>query len=155
MSSKGKTLINAFVPINTPTLKETLSLKMFEFASSEGVAVIACERHKKLHASANSNTKHKWHQCAFQVKFRHWNLLAAEQQEERQLRWSGAAFACCDKAPRLSISIVVWILSSETALFVSSTNSIQIVRRQCCLDLVSMRSLRTCPKDDIWQGHFL
>ena len=39
-----------------------------------------------------------------------------------------------DKAPRLSISIVIWILSS---LFVSSTNSIQIVRRQCCLPLPS------------------
>ena len=45
-----------------------------------------------------------------------------------------------DKAPRLSISIVIWILSSDTdwywywySLFVSSTNSIQIVRRQCCL----------------------
>ena len=42
-----------------------------------------------------------------------------------------------DKAPRLSISIVIWILSSDTVchliLFVSSTNSIQIVRRQCCL----------------------
>ena len=37
-----------------------------------------------------------------------------------------------DKAPRLSISIVICILSSDT-LFVSSTNSIQIVRRQCCL----------------------
>ena len=32
-----------------------------------------------------------------------------------------------DKAPHLSISIVIWILSS---LFVSSTNSIQIVRRR-------------------------
>ena len=38
-----------------------------------------------------------------------------------------------DKAPRLSISIVIWILSSD--IFVSSTNSIQIVRRQCCLTL--------------------
>ena len=42
-----------------------------------------------------------------------------------------------DKAPRLSISIVIWILSSDTVChlirFVSSTNSIQIVRRQCCL----------------------
>ena len=43
-----------------------------------------------------------------------------------------------DKTPRLGISIVIWILSSDTdtdtdTLFVSSTNSIQIVRRQCCL----------------------
>ena len=38
------------------------------------------------------------------------------------------------KEPRLSISIVIRILSSDTdTLFVSSTNSIQIVRRQCCL----------------------
>ena len=35
-----------------------------------------------------------------------------------------------DKAPRLSISIVIWILSSDTD---SSNNFIQIVRRQCCL----------------------
>ena len=40
--------------------------------------------------------------------------------------------AWLDKAPRPSISNVIWILSSDT-LFVSSTNSIQIVRRQCCL----------------------
>ena len=36
------------------------------------------------------------------------------------------------KAPRLSISIVIWILSFDT-LFLSSTDSIHIVRRQCCL----------------------
>ena len=42
-----------------------------------------------------------------------------------------------DKAPRLSISIVIWILSSDT-LFVSSTNSIQIVRRQYCLVFVHL-----------------
>ena len=36
-----------------------------------------------------------------------------------------------DKAPRLSITIVIWILSSDT-LFVTPTNSIQIVRRQWC-----------------------
>ena len=43
-----------------------------------------------------------------------------------------------DKAPRLSISIVIWILSSDTA---SSTNSIQKVRRQCCLDINSWHRL--------------
>ena len=43
-------------------------------------------------------------------------------------------FPYLDQAPQLSISIVIWILSS---LFVSSTNSIQIVRRQCCLHLPS------------------
>ena len=36
-----------------------------------------------------------------------------------------------DKALRLSIRIHIWILLSDT--IVSSTNSIQIVRRQCCL----------------------
>ena len=40
-----------------------------------------------------------------------------------------------DKASRLSISIVIWILSSDT--IASSTNSIQIVRRQCCLDFLT------------------
>ena len=44
------------------------------------------------------------------------------------------SFILVDKAPRLSISIDIWILSPDT-LFVSSTNSIQIVRRQCCLVL--------------------
>ena len=44
--------------------------------------------------------------------------------------------AYLDKAPALSISIVIWILSSDTTLFVSSTNSLQIVRRQCCLQQI-------------------
>ena len=45
---KKKGVSYCFCAHLTPTLKVTLSLKMFEFASSEGVAVIACERHKKI-----------------------------------------------------------------------------------------------------------
>ena len=48
MSSKGKTLIIAFVPINTPTLKETLSLKMFEFASSKVLLSMHVKGTKKI-----------------------------------------------------------------------------------------------------------
>ena len=47
MSSKGKTLIIAFVPINTPTLKETLSLKMFEFASLKVLLLLHLRGTKK------------------------------------------------------------------------------------------------------------
>ena len=53
--------------------------------------------------------------------------------------------ACLDKAPRLSISIVIWILSSDTDtifqlnqfdtnLFVLNCR-LNIVRRQCCLGM--------------------
>ena len=48
MSSKGKTLIIAFVPIKTPTLKETLSLKMFEFASSKVLLSMHVKGTKKI-----------------------------------------------------------------------------------------------------------
>ena len=80
--------------------------------------------------------------------FRHiiWLHVTAEQiglEEHEELYGGGSPtrdHACSgfsilfhlDKAPRLSISIVIWILSSDT-LFASSTNSVQIVRRQCCL----------------------
>ena len=37
------------------------------------------------------------------------------------------------KAPRLGIRIDIRILLSDTDKFVSTSNSIQIVRRQCCL----------------------
>ena len=48
MSSKGKTLIIAFVPIKTPTLKEALSLKMFEFASSKVLLSMHVKGTKKI-----------------------------------------------------------------------------------------------------------
>ena len=41
-------LIIAFVPINTPTLKETLSLKMFEFASSKVLLSMHVKGTKKI-----------------------------------------------------------------------------------------------------------
>ena len=48
MSSNGKTLIIAFVPIKTPTLKEALSLKMFEFASSKVLLSMHVKGTKKI-----------------------------------------------------------------------------------------------------------
>ena len=54
-----------------------------------------------------------------------------------------------DKAPRPSISDVIWTLSSAT-LFVSSTNYFQIVRRQCChLQTNNHENVENPPK---WQN---
>ena len=61
------------------------------------------------------------------------------------------SFILVDKAPRLSISIDIWILSSDTSLFVSSTNSIQIVRRQCCLSCLRFLAQKRPNLSKNWQ----
>ena len=96
-----------------------LSLKIIPFKTSEVNAKNFIQITKHLFIEKSSTTIMN-DSYQFQVPLEVW-------RERKRSKW-----AWLDKAHRLSISIVIWILSSDT-LFVSSTNSIQIVRRQCCL----------------------
>ena len=80
-----------------------------------------------------------------------------QRKRKWQRLWWLRQVSALDKAPRLSIRKDIWILLSDT---VSSTNSLQIVRRQCCLNRMGWQmkiiqifaeALRTSLAQWLWQ----